>query len=322
MDCSRHVDAFLEMLVAERGAAANTVVSYGRDLRNFSAFLAERGIAPEEAAAEDIRSYLARLARAGMARSTSARQLSALRQFFRFLVVDGVRGDDPTHVIDAPRRDRPLPKLMGEAEVEALLTAARRHRGPDGTRLVALLETLYATGLRVSELVALPLAAVLRDPRVLIVRGKGGKERAVPLGGAARGAIETYLALRPRHLDRGRPSPYLFPSRGHAGHLTRQRLGQLLKELAREAGISPAKVSPHVLRHAFATHLLEHGADLRAVQKMLGHADISTTQIYTHVLRERLNALVREHHPLALPEPQGQAGTGPTRLTSADETGS
>jgi integrase/recombinase XerD len=296
---SRHVEAFLEMLVAARGAAANTIESYGRDLDAFSAFVAQRGLGPESATADDVRDYMAHLARAGMARSTSARQLSTLRQFFRFLAADDVRLDDPTQAVDPPRPDRALPKLMSQSEVEVLLAAAQRRDGPDGARLTALLETLYATGLRVTELVSLPLAAALRDPRFLTVCGKGGKERVVPLGEAARRAIEAYLPLRAHYLTRRQPSPYLFPSRGREGHLTRQRLGQQLKELARESGIAPAKVSPHVLRHAFATHLLENGADLRAVQKMLGHADISTTQIYTHVLRERLNALVRDHHPLA-----------------------
>jgi len=295
----RHVEAFLEMLAAERGAAANTRAAYGRDLRHFAGFLAGRGVGLAAATAADLRAYLAALDRAGLARTTAARRLSALRQFHRFLQAEGVRSEDPTAALDAPRRARPLPKLLGEAEVEALLVAARQREGPEGLRLVALLEVLYATGLRVSELVGLPLAAVARDPRVLVVTGKGGRERMVPLSEPARAALAAYRAERAHFLPEGTTSPWLFPSRGKSAHLTRQRVNQLLRELALEAGIAPAKVSPHVLRHAFASHLLDHGADLRAVQQMLGHADISTTQIYTHVLNARLKALVEQHHPLA-----------------------
>ena len=295
------VESFLEMLVAERGAAANTCAAYGRDLDEAVGFLAARGRSPSEGTAEDWRAYQQGLSRAGLAPSTAARRLSALRQFHRFLLDEGLRDDDPTAALDSPRRARPLPKLLSEAEVDRLLTAARRRGGPEGARLLALLELLYATGLRVSELVGLPLAAVQRDQRVLVVRGKGGKERMIPVGEPARQAIATYRGQRRRHLVPGRDSPWLFPSRADGGHLTRQRFGQLLKELAVEVGLEPRRVSPHVLRHAFATHLLSHGADLRSVQQMLGHADISTTQIYTHVLDERLRSLVQQHHPLARP---------------------
>jgi integrase/recombinase XerD len=295
----RHIDAFLEMCAAERGAAANTLAAYERDLTAFAGFAARKGRAPEAADTETVRGYLEALAKSGRSARTAARQLSAIRQFHRFLFAEGVRGDDPCQTIDSPRQGRSLPKLLSEAEVESLMNTARQERGAEGTRLVALVETLYATGLRVSELVSLPLAAVRRDPRWLTVTGKGGRERIVPLSVPAREAIADYLAVRDRFLKPGAASPYLFPSRAGAGHLTRQRFGQMLKVLALAAGLDPAKVSPHVLRHAFATHLLSHGADLRSVQKMLGHADIATTQIYTHVLEERLKTLVQQHHPLA-----------------------
>lgn len=292
-------EAFLEMMAAERGAVRNTLEAYGRDLGDAETWLAGRGRELADAGTADLRAYLAAAEAAGVAPRTAARRLSALRQFYRFLYAEGRRGDDPTATLDAPQRGRPLPKILSESEVDALLDAARDRPGPEGLRLVCLLELLYATGLRVSELVGLPYATVARDPRVLIVRGKGGKERMVPLTAAAMAAIAAYKAVRGAFLAAGETSPHLFPSRGESGHLTRRRFGQLLDELAIEAGLDPAKVSPHVLRHAFATHLLDHGADLRSVQQMLGHADISTTQIYTHVLAERLRALVEAHHPLA-----------------------
>jgi integrase/recombinase XerD len=286
------------MLAAERGAAENTLDSYLRDLRDCGRFLASRDTELAHAESEDLRAYVAALAAAGRSPRTAARRLSAIRQFYRFLFTEGLRGDDPAAGLDAPRRGRSLPKVLSEAEVDLLLQAARARQGPEGVRLLALLELLYATGLRVSELVCLPLDAVARDPMVLIVRGKGERERLVPLSEPARAVVAQLIGVRERFLSGGRDSRWLFPSRGESGHLTRHRVGQLLKELAREAGIDPARVSPHVLRHAFASHLLDHGADLRSVQKMLGHADISTTQIYTHVLDQRLKALVRDHHPL------------------------
>jgi integrase/recombinase XerD len=246
-----------------------------------------------------LRRYLAALAAARRAPRTAARRLSALRQFYRFLVLDGRRKDDPSAVLDAPRLGRPLPKLVSEAEATQLIAAARRRQGPEGARLLCLFELLYGSGLRVSELVALPLAALRDDPRFLVVRGKGEKERLVPLGAAARAAVEAYLAVRGAFLRRGESSRFLFPSHGRSGHLTRRRCGQLMKALAAAAHLDPARLSPHVLRHAFATHLLDRGADLRSVQAMLGHADIATTQIYTHVAGDRLQRLVSEHHPLA-----------------------
>jgi integrase/recombinase XerD len=300
---SPQVEIFLEMMAAERGAAHNTIESYRRDLAGFMAFLAARGRLPENADAAQIRAYFGRLSGAGMAPGTSARRLSALRQFFRFLFAERFREDDPCCAIDSPRRGRPLPRYLSEEEVERLLAAAHRRGGGKGKRLAALMEVLYATGLRVSELVALPLSAMSRDGRMLIVNGKGGKERMVPLSEPATEAVAVYQRMREHFMPAGRrpdeSSPWLFPSRSRAGHLTRNRFGQLLKGLAVDAGVDPAKVSPHVLRHSFASHLLAHGADLRSLQQMLGHADIATTQIYTHVLDERLKRLVKEAHPLA-----------------------
>jgi integrase/recombinase XerD len=296
------------MLSAERGAAANTLAAYRRDLEDFAAFVTRRRTPLGRATTEQIRAYLKSLLGAGLSERTAARRLSSLRQFFRFLYAENERGDDPTSVIDSPRQPRRLPKVLSEADVDALLEAARAREGDDGVRLRALLEVLYATGLRVSELVGLPLSAAERDQRVLLVRGKGGKERMVPLNDTAKQALAEYRAVRGQFLRGGRDSPWLFPSRAASGHITRHRFAQLLKELASDAGIAPDKVSPHVLRHAFASHLLARGADLRSVQMMLGHADISTTQIYTHVLDERLRALVSEHHPLARRRPAEEDG--------------
>ena len=305
-------EMFLEMLAAERGAAVNTVAAYRHDLADFAVFLAARGTPVDEADADDIRAYLAALNRAGLSPRTAARRLSSLRQFHGFLLAEGLRADDPSTGIDAPRIGRRLPRVLAEVEVEALLAAARTRPGPEGVRLRALMELLYATGLRVSELVGLPLDGISRDRRFLVVRGKGGRERMVPLSVPAADALAAYLTLRDRFLRAGAAVKWTFPSRAAGGHLTRQRFAQLLKELAVEAGIDAAGVSPHVLRHAFASHLLHHGADLRSVQQMLGHADISTTQIYTHVLDERLRTMVETHHPLAGP-PVRRRGGGPGR---------
>lgn len=303
------VEAFLDTLTAERGAARNTVAAYGRDLADLVVFLSGRATALEAASTEDLRAYLAALAdRAGAkqnhtAATTAARRLSSMRQYFRFLVSEGWRADDPTSILDGPRLGRPLPKLLSEAEITALLDAAGRLGGPEGARLLALLETLYAAGVRVSELVSLPLTAIDPEGRFLTVWGKGGKERLVPLNQAACTALALYLPHRPYFLPpepRASQSPFVFPSKAaRDGHLTRQRFGQILKDLAISAGIPPQRLSPHVVRHAFATHLLDNGADLRAVQAMLGHANIATTQIYTHIVGDRLARLVHDHHPLA-----------------------
>lgn len=303
-----HIDAFLEMLSAERGAARNTLDAYQRDLKDFAGFLASRDKDVAGAQTMDVRDYLESLSTQGLSASTAARRLSAIRQFHGFLYTDGIRTDDPCGAIEGPRRARPLPKTLSVAEVDALLAAARlvedgrsqeeSVRAYKRARLVCLMEVLYATGLRVSELVGLPLSAAKGDGRFLTIVGKGGRERLVPLSEAARLAIDEYLPLRVARLG-DTVSPWLFPSRGRQGHLTRHRFAQLLKDLSISAKLDAGRVSPHTLRHAFASHLLANGADLRAVQQMLGHADISTTQIYTHVLDGRLKALVNEHHPLA-----------------------
>ena len=297
-DRTREVEAFLEMLQAERGASGNTLAAYGADLDNLQIFLARRRQKPAGADTEALRAYLKSLDYVGMTPRTVARRLSVIRQFFRFLLAERMRDDDPASTLDSPKLGRPLPKVLSRAEVDRLIEATRGKEG-DGGRMATLLEILYGTGLRVSELVTLPLSAVERDPTVLIVRGKGEKDRMVPLSDPARASIASWLHVRAGMLDDDSPSRYLFPSRGRTGHLTRQRFAQLLKEAALAAGVDPARVSPHVLRHAFASHLLEGGADLRSVQLMLGHADIATTQIYTHVLDEKLRALVQDKHPLA-----------------------
>ncbi len=304
------LERFLEMLLVERGAAANTLAAYRRDLLDFAAFLGgEARLA--EASAREVRAYLVALEGRGLKASTAARRLSALRRFYRFLYLEGVRKDDPTVGIDRPRLPRPLPRYLAEAEVEALIREARRWSGPRALRLLALVELLYGTGLRVSELVGLPLSALADDLRHLRVVGKGGRERLVPLGEPAREALRAWLRVRGQQPGT-RASPYLFPSRARSGHLTRQRALQLLKELARKAGIDPARLSPHVLRHAFASHLVAHGADLRVVQTLLGHADIATTEVYTHLQPGRLQQVVTAHHPLAKegPAPDGEEDAG------------
>jgi integrase/recombinase XerD len=304
---SSELALFIDMLAAERGAAAHTIDAYTRDISEFLAFLASKGNDAKRATTDHLRAFLASLARKGLAPTSRARKLSAIRQFFRFLLAEGMRSDDPCSAIDSPRLGRPLPKILSLTEVETLLETAKEAsaKPADGVarrramRLYAALETLYATGLRVSELIALPRNVLTADDRVLTIKGKGGRERLVPLNDAAREALAAHLAELRADEERGRgASPWLFPSSA-GGHITRQRFGQELKALALAAGLEPARVSPHVLRHAFASHLLERGADLRTVQQLLGHADISTTQIYTHVIEERLRRLVEEHHPLA-----------------------
>ena len=306
----RHSDAaltalYLDMLAAERGAGANTLGAYRRDLGDFSEHLKNAGRSIAKASTEDLRNYLSELSRRGMRVTTVARRLSAMRQLYRFLYAEGHRPDDPAAVLQGPRRERNLPKTLSLAEVDHLLrTAATSDPASPlpvrlrATRLACLVELLYATGLRVSELVALPASAARKDARVIIVRGKGNKERMVPLNDAAKRAMTAYLALLKESGSEAQ-SKWLFPSFGDSGHLTRQHFARELKTLAGAADLRAAQVSPHVLRHAFASHLLHNGADLRVVQTLLGHADISTTQIYTHVLEERLKSLVRDLHPLA-----------------------
>ncbi len=347
----RLIELFLDMLTAERGAGANTLAAYGRDLADFAAHLGKRrsgspdllttsvrsranprsdaGRSIAKASTEDVRAYLGSLAKRGFAAASTARRLSAIRQLYRFLYAEGHRRDDPAAIIEGPKRGRPLPKVLSIAEVDRLLAAARGAMTGDqpaaealrALRLTCLIELIYATGLRVSELVALPPSAAERSARMLVVRGKGGKERLVPLNEAAKTAMAEYRALlrqaggdKAEGATSGKPklpvakaataksavanSKWLFPSFGESGHLTRQHFARELKALAAAAGLRPAQVSPHVLRHAFASHLLHNGADLRVVQTLLGHADISTTQIYTHVLEERLKSLVRDLHPL------------------------
>ncbi len=300
----QRISAFLEAQAAERDAARNTLLAYGRDLSDFAHWIERRGGALVTAGQGKIEAYLAACDAEGLAKSTRARRLSAIRQFFRFAYEEGWRGDNPAIRLTGPGKSKHLPKTLSEAQVGALLDAARtRGRAVDRIRNACLFELLYATGMRVSELVSLPVSAVRGDPRMILVRGKGGKERMVPLSPPARAALSAWLRQRDAaeevaRAEGARPSPHLFPSRGKAGHMTRVRFHGLVKELAVAAGIDPGKVSPHTIRHAFATHLLAHGADLRSIQTLLGHADVSTTEIYTHVLDARLRALVEEHHPL------------------------
>lgn len=311
MSDAYRIGAFLEALSAERGAALNTLAAYERDLGTFSEWLSGRGLRLSDADREMIEHWLESLAAAGLSPATRARRLSSIRQFYRFAFSEGWREDDPGVGIAGPARARRLPGTLTTQDVDRLLDAAseRASSDPRGARLRCIVELLYATGLRVSELVALPRAAMRGDPRMILVSGKGGRERMVPLSPAAREAVAAWCqhrdAAERANTDRGgrekngRLSPWLFPSHGRSGHLTRVAVWQALKELAVQAGIDPARLSPHKLRHAFATHLLANGADLRSIQALLGHADISTTEIYTHVLDERLRALVLEKHPLA-----------------------
>ena len=305
---ARAVEAFLEMMSAERGASARTLDAYNRDLADVAAHVRAKGRDLMTAEPADLESYLAALEAGGFAATTAARRLSAMRRFYRFLHAERMRGDDPASTLEGPKRGRPLPKVLSEAQVDALFAAAAERDGPAGARLRCLLEILYAAGLRVSELVSLPANAVAaaqgQNRRALVIRGKGGRERLAPLTPSAQAAIAAYAEHRESFLPdapaaRGRAERWLFPSRGKEGHLTREAFALMLKELAAQAGLPPSKVSPHVLRHAFATHLLARGADLRAVQTLLGHADLSTTQIYAHVLDERLQETVRTAHPLA-----------------------
>lgn len=293
-------EAFLEMMSVERAAAKNTLTAYTRDLNDAAGFLAGRGCDLGSATAQDIEAYFAALGARGMAPATAARRRAAVRQFYRFVLGETWRADDPSRRVEAPRKGRSLPKVLSREEMDRLLGAAAARDGAHGLRLACMVELAYASGMRISELTGLTLQALFRDPAYLIVKGKGGKERLAPLNTAAREAVKAYLNVRPGFLPKGdKANPWLFPSRGKAGRLTPRRFAQMLDEAAAEAGIDPARVSPHVLRHAFATHLLEGGADLRVVQKLLGHADIATTQIYTHVAGDRLREVVQTRHPLA-----------------------
>jgi integrase/recombinase XerD len=298
------IQAFLDMMVAERGAAKNTLEAYGRDLADYAETIADDG-GLAAVSTEGVRRFLADLAARGMAASTTARKLSAVKQLHRFLYTEGHRADDPTAALTGPKQARPLPKVVSVQQVDRLLRAARD--AVDGAttpgarlralRMLCLIELIYATGLRVSELIALPVSAARTKERLLLIRGKGSKERLVPLNTAAKETAQAYLALA-EQMSGGKPGKWLFPADSESGHLTRQAFARDLKALAGAAGLDARKLSPHTMRHAFASHLLQNGADLRVVQELLGHADISTTQIYTHILDERLKSMVRDLHPL------------------------
>ena len=293
-------EGFLEMMSVDRAAARNTLTAYARDLADAAAFLDGRARDLASASAEDLEAYFTALSARGLSAATASRRRAAVRQFYRFVLGEGWRADDPSSRIEAPRRGRILPKVISREEIDRLIAASAARDGAQGVRLVCIVELAYASGLRISELTSLTLAALAQDPAYLIVKGKGGKERLVPLNGAARGAVKAYLEVRQGFLPKGdKANPWLFPSRGKTGRLTPRRFAQLLNEAARDASIDPVRVSPHVLRHAFATHLLEGGADLRVVQTLLGHADIGTTQIYTHVASDRLREVIQTRHPLA-----------------------
>ncbi|GBQ29288.1 tyrosine recombinase [Gluconacetobacter azotocaptans] len=304
-----HAEAFLEMLAAERGAAPNTLKAYARDLDDFAAHARQGGRGLHDADADLLRDYMAALARAGLSPRTQARRLSCLKQFHLFLAREGVRPDNPADLLDAPRLAAPLPRFLSESEVDSLLAACAPgadSEAPGARRWLvarAALEMLYASGLRISELLALPRRSLVGAAQMLLVRGKGGRERVVPLSAAARTAAEALVAH-----DRAQGSPYLFPGRDPRRPLTRQGFDRILHDVGLRAGLDPERLSPHVLRHSFATHMLARGADLRALQVLLGHADIATTQIYTHVLAERLRQALEAHHPLA----QATAGTKST----------
>jgi integrase/recombinase XerD len=300
MSAETWTEAFLEMMAAERAASAHTLRAYAADLDDAAVFLGARDSDLRRAQNGDLEAYFEELGRRGLSSATAARRRSALRQFYRFVLDEGWRTDDPTRRVEAPRRGRPLPRILTREEVERLIAASLALDEAAGARLGAMVELVYASGFRVSELIALPLAPFLKDPAFVMVRGKGGKDRLAPLSEPARRAVRAWLPHRPKFIGRGRKeSPWLFPSRGRTGRLTARRFAQLLDAAAATAGIDPARVSPHVLRHAFATHLLEGGADLRVVQTLLGHADIGTTQIYTHVTQDRLREVVQSAHPLA-----------------------
>ena len=306
---ANHSQAFLEMLLVERAASTNSTDSYRRDLEGLAEFLRPRNLSFEKASRHDIEDYLKDLHKRSYASRTVARKLSCFRQFFRFLYQENIRSDDPAALIDSPRKGSALPKVMSTEAVDTLLKAVHKGNTPDTVRMAAMLELLYASGLRVSELVSLKLAALVHGDmkklptksdiaEYLIIKGKGGKERFVPLNSSAQQAVANYIEIRPHFMPENTTSPWLFPSASKDGYLTRQRFGQMLKTLSVEAGLDHRRISPHTLRHSFATHLLGGGADLRVIQELLGHSDISTTQVYTHVQNEPLAKLVNAHHPL------------------------
>lgn len=304
---SHWIQSFLEAQAAELDAATNTQLAYARDLTDFAGWLAPKKLHFANTTQDIVESYLIDCAAQGLAKSTRARRLSAIKQIYRFAFEEGWRADNPAITIKGPGRSKALPKTLDVPEIERLLSAARASR--DAERNTAMMELLYATGMRVTELVSLPVSAARGNPAMLLVRGKGGKERMVPLSPSAKDAMAIWLTARDTAQDEAKtkglaPSKFLFPSRGKAGHLTRHRFFGLIKEFAVAGGVSPDKVTPHTIRHAFATHLLAGGADLRAIQTMLGHADVATTEIYTHVLDERLTDLVMDHHPLARKNPK------------------
>ncbi|MGJ8545319.1 MAG: site-specific tyrosine recombinase XerD [Sulfitobacter sp.] len=316
MAADHWISMFLEAQAAELGAAQNTLLAYGRDLKDFDTWLARKNRSFHDAARDDVESYLVHCDAQGLSRATRARRLSAIKQLYRFAFEESLRSDNPAIQISGPGQDKRLPKVLSEQEVDRLLSAARAsgRNEIDKARNTCLMELLYATGMRVTELVSLPASAARGDPRLLLIMGKGGKERMVPLSPPAREALVSWLVLRDASEEsaaaakRQPASRFLFPSRGKSGHLTRHRFYLLIKEFAVAGGVDPAKVTPHTLRHAFATHLLANGADLRAIQTMLGHADVATTEIYTHVLEARLSELVLQHHPLS----QAAKGKAPT----------
>ncbi len=305
MSDDRLINLFLDMMTVERGAAVNTISAYRRDLADLSSYLKPQSTSLAKCSSHHISGYIASLSKRGLAPASLNRKMSSLRRFFRFVYVEGVRADNPCSLLQSPRTEQKLPNSLTQSDVDKLLAYAANDESPAGVRLSCLLEVLYATGLRVSELVSLPLSAVIQDPQFLVIKGKGEKERLVPLTSAARLGIRGFLPIRAQEIENyseaqvARAGNFLFCSRAKSGHLTRQRFGQTLKACAFAAGLDGAKISPHTLRHAFATHLLENGADLRSVQQLLGHADISTTQVYTHILDARLRQLVFERHPLA-----------------------
>jgi integrase/recombinase XerD len=309
------ISAFLEAQAAELGAATNTLLAYGRDLKDFDSYLARRNLDFDSVARADVESYLVWCDAQGLAKSTRARRLSAVKQLYRFAFEEGLRTDNPAIQISGPGHEKRLPKVLSEDEVDRLLDAARNsgRNQQDQLRNTCLMELLYATGMRVSELVSLPISATRGDPRLLLIMGKGGKERLVPLSPPARQALADWLVERDRidaaaQEKKHPPSRFLFPSRGASGFLTRHRFYLMIKEFSVAGDVDPAKVTPHTLRHAFATHLLANGADLRSIQTMLGHADVATTEIYTHVLEARLSELVLENHPLAKAARRNSAG--------------